>query len=169
MTLYDDLKQAAKENETIKLDEGMLIDNMPFKKESQFGKPRENVFNSNNGVYNIYDGVGNCFATTDNKLVESLSKKYPELKKDENMGVILSNGDYINDSETRGQWNCVRDNGREKNKAAAKVQDAKDIEREKAMKLAALRGTAKTAPAPVRKSELGNALSGKVAGLGAEM
>ena len=76
----------------MRLEQGRMLKNDGFEREVSLEKNAKNVYNRNNDVYNIYDDKGNCFATADAVLVDRLTEKYWDLKRDEALGVELSNG-----------------------------------------------------------------------------
>lgn len=132
----------------MKLDPDRKICSGSFERKVELAKDKKNVFNSNNGVFNIYDENGSCFITADAELVQNLTKEHKDLKKDETLGVELSNGMNFSNATDAEKWNVVQRTGEMRTNAVHKA------EREKAEKLKSLRGTAKTAPTPVKQTEL---------------
>lgn len=122
---------------------------------------RKNTYNENNGVYNIYDEKGALWVTSNPRFVESLTKDFNDLKQDKNMGVELSNGTELSGSKNY-EWTAVRDRG------VALSERFWEEKREKIDKIAALRGTAQTAPAPIKKTEMNREFSAQMLKQGAE-
>lgn len=165
MNLSEELYKESQHSDTtvLRLEPNRKLSSGSFERQTELAKDQKNTFNCNNDIFNIYDEKGNCYVTADAALVSRLSHDHKELKKDEGLGVELSNGMNFSYGPDAQKWNNIRNEGERR------TVGMRQAEKEKAMKLAALRGTAKTEPIPVRKTELNNEMAGKMFNREAEM
>lgn len=164
MSLSEDLFAESQRRDTtvMRLEQGRMLKNDGFEREVSLKKNAKNVYNSNNGVYNIYDDNGNCFATSDAVLVNRLAEKYGDLKRDESLGVELSNGLNFSYQPDAEQWKII--DGRGERNTNARYFSQENV----SDKIAALRGTAQQAPTAVKKTEMSHEMSAQMMKRGAE-
>ena len=164
MSLSEDLFAESQNPETtvMRLEQGRMLKNDGFEREVSLEKNAKNVYNRNNDVYNIYDDNGNCFVTSDAVLVDRLAEKYWDLKRDEALGVELSNGLNFSYQPDAEQWKIIQARGKRNTNARYLSQEnASD-------KIAALRGMAQQAPTAVKKTEMNHEMSAQMMKRGAE-
>lgn len=164
MSLSEDLFAESQRRDTtvMRLEQGRMLKNDGFEREVSLEKNAKNVYNCNNDVYNIYDDKGNCFATADAVLVNRLAEKYWDLKRDEALGVELSNGLNFSYQPDAEQWKIIQGRGK-------RNTNARYLSQENASnKIAALRGTAQQTPTAVKKTEMNHEMSAQMMKRGAE-